>query len=399
MKNQSATAAYALIHAMLWSVYGFLFSYANPYLTERLSFSDTQAGLILGIATALSFALQPLLTSVVDRTRLNVKNLSTFCALLTAACAALTLLHPGENATMLLFAASCVCLQVLPSFANALGMEGIRGGRSVNFGVARGVGSVCFGVSARLASPLISAMGMDAVALSGAVSAAMLALAIAVFPNNPLSADRSDAEKPTTARVFFKEEPKFLVLLLGVILLYIGHNVLSNCMYRIAESKLADAVQDAVTEVQGTALLIAAVAELPMMFLFTKLVKKVRCDVCLLISAVFMSLRILLTLVLPTATGLYAAQLSQALGYALFAVASVYYVGSVVAEKNVVKGQTYLGACNTFGCLLAYVLGGSLIDSFGVENMLLTCAVLSVLGVACLRGGVREVKQTVGTGT
>lgn len=397
MKKRSSTAAYAFIHAMLWSVYGFLFSYANPYLTERLSFSDTQAGLILGIATALSFALQPLLTAVVDRTGLHVKNVSFSCALLTAICAAATLLHPGRNLTMVLFASSCVCLQVLPSFANALGMEGIRGGQSINFGLARGIGSVCFGVSARLASPLIAEMGMDGVALSGAVSAAALALAIAVFPKNPLSVDRKNAEKPTTAREFFREEPKFLGLLLGVILLYIGHNALSNCMYRIAESKLHGATQEAVTDVQGTALLIAAVAELPMMFLFTRLVRKIRCDVWLLLSAVFMTVRILLTLVLPTATGLYAAQLAQALGYALFAVASVYYVGSVVSEKNVVKGQTYLGACNTLGCLLAYVLGGSLIDRIGVENMLLTCSVLSVLGVACLRGGVREVKETVGT--
>lgn len=398
MKNRSATAAYALIHAMLWCVYGFLFSYANPYLTEQLRFSNTAAGLILGIATALSFALQPILTAVVDRTGLNVKKVSFFCALLTAVCAALTLLHLEKNTTMLLFAASCVCLQVLPSFANALGMEGIRGGQSINFGLARGIGSVCFGLSARLASPLISAMGMDAVALSGALSAAVLALAIAFFPKNPLRADRKNAEKPTSARQFFREEPKFLLLLFGVILLYIGHNVLSNCMYRIAESKLSDAAQDTVTEAQGTALLIAAVAELPMMFLFTKLVRRVRCDVWLLLSAVFMTLRVLLTLVLPTASGLYAAQLSQALGYALFAVASVYYVGSVIAEKNVVKGQTYLGACNTLGCLLAYVLGGSLIDRLGVEDMLLVCAVLSAVGVACLRGGLREVKETVGTG-
>ena len=395
MRGRNATLQYTFVHIMLWALYGFMFSYANPYLTEQLKLSDTAAGLVLGIATGLSFLLQPLLTSVVDRTRLDVRHISILCALFTALSAAATLLPVGTDLTMVLFAAACVSLQALPSFANALGMEGIRSGQTINFGLARGIGSVSFGVSAKLASPLIAAFGMDAVALSGAACAAFLGLAAAFFPRGSLV--RMQEEKPTTARIFFRENPKFIALLIGVILLYIGHNALSNCMYRIAESKLAlGASQEAVTDLQGTALMIAAVVELPMMFLFTRLVKKMRCDIWLILSCGFMTLRLVLTLVLPSAMGLYAAQLAQMFGYALFAVASVYYVGSVVSKRNVVKGQTYLGAGNTLGCLLAYVLGGSLIDLVGVSNMLLVSIVLSAIGVVCMIFSTERVRQTVG---
>lgn len=396
MRQRNATVPYAFVHMMLWALYGFLFSYANPYLTNRLHMSDTAAGLVLGIATGIAFLLQPILTAVVDRTKLNVRHVSVFCALFTTVSAMLTLLPVGKTTTMLLFAAACVSLQTLPSFANALGMEGIRSGQKINFGLARGLGSVFFGLGCRIAAPLIAEFGMHAVPASGAICAAFLALAVLTFPHGDRLAVQ-ESTRPTSAKEFFRENPKFIGLLIGVVLLYIGHNALSNCMYRIAQSKLAAGADEAaITDVQGTALMIAAVVELPMMFLFTRLVKKVRCDIWLILSAVFMTLRLILTLLLPAATGLYLAQLAQMLGYALFAVASVYYVGTVVSKRNVVKGQTYLGSGNTLGCLLAYVLCGTLIDLIGVEKMLITGVVLSVIGLAFTIFSTERVKETVG---
>ncbi len=397
MTKRNATMQYAFVHMMLWALYGFLFSYANPYLTERLGLTDTMAGLVLGIATGMAFLLQPILTSIVDRTRLNVRHVSVVCALFTTVCAAATVLPIGKSATAVLFAAACVSLQTLPSFANALGMEGIRCGQKINFGLARGLGSVFFGLGSKLAAPLIAAYSMHAVAVSGAICAALLALAVLFFPTANRLDRQAAEEKPTSAGEFFRENPKFVLLLAGVILLYIGHNALSNCMFRISQSKLtATATQETITDVQGTALMIAAVVELPIMFLFTRLVKRLRCDLLLVASCVFMTLRLILTLVLPGATGLYVAQFAQMFGYALFAVASVYYVGTVVAKRNVVKGQTYLGAGNTMGCLGAYVLCGSLIDMVGVENMLLVSAVLSAIGILCVALGTQRVKATVG---
>ena len=397
-KQHSLTWNYAALQAMIWAEYGFLFSYANPYLTEKLGLTDTVAGLIMGIATGMAFLLQPLLTAIADRTRFRVRQVLLSCSAFSALCAAATLLPlPGKLATTVLFALSCVALQVLPAFANALGMQQIRAGKRVDFGLARGVGSVCFGVGAKAATPLIAWLGMDAVALMGAVTAAGVLLATALFPSTAeTSLTAEQAERPDGAAEFFRKNRRFAVLLFGIVLLYIGHNVLSNCMFRIAQLKLGSADQNAATAVQGTALMIAAVVELPTMFLFTKVVRRVRCDILLLISCVFMTLRLALTLLLPGAWGLYLVQLTQLPGFALFAVSTVYYVGSVVEKRNVVKGQTYLAAANTFGCLLAYVLGGALIDAVGVQNMLLTCTAISVAGLVLAMLSTRRVDTAVG---
>lgn len=392
----TATPWFALIQVFLWGTYGILFSYANPYLTEKIGLSDSLAGIVLCIATAISFLLQPLVTALADRRGLRVKKILLFSGLFTAVCAAATML-PGlsASATMLLFAASCVGLQVQPSFSNALGMEGIRGGQQIDFALARGIGSVSFGLSARIGALLIQALGMDGTAIAGAVTALLMTLATMLMPEAKQLAPRSE-DKPTTASVFFGENPKLATLLLGAVLLYVGHNVLSNCMFRIAQSKLPGVDTAGVTGIQGTALLIAAAVELPTMFLFTKIVRRIRCDLLLLTSCIFMTLRLLLTLLLPGEYGLYIAQLSQMLGFALFAVSTVYYVGTVVEKRNVVKGQTYLGAANTLGCVLAYAGGGLLIDAVGVGKMQLVCLLISLVGTLLVLLSLQRVQKTVG---
>lgn len=395
-KQTSATLPYTFVQAMIWGTYGLLFSYANPYMTEKLGLTDTVAGLILCAATGLACLLQPALTAAADRTSLNVRKILAFGGALTALCAAATMLpRLGVGATAALFAGACVGLQILPSFANALGMECIRSGQKINFGLARGVGSVSFGVTARIAPLLIARLGMAGVALAGAVTAALLVPAVFLMPaGRQLAAQKED--KPTPAAAFFRGNPKMAVFLLGAVLLYVGHNVLSNCMFRVAQLKTPGADDAAATAVQGTALLIAAVAELPAMFLFTAVVKKIRCDLLLLLSCLCMTLRLALTLWLPGVAGLYGAQLMQMLGFALFAVSTVYYVGTVVPKRDVVKGQTYLGTANTLGCLIAWALGGSLIDAVGVPMMLTACIATSAAGFLLALLSVRKVTHTVG---
>lgn len=371
-----------------------MFSYTNQYMTERLLLTDSLAGLILGIATGLSFALQPPLTALAERT--GARRVLILSAACSAICALLTLLPLGTAAAALLFAASCVALQVMPSFANALGMAGIHSGCRINFGLARGIGSTWFGLGARLAALLIGWLGRQAIPLSGAVMALGVVAAALLFPAVGSRSKDEPEQKPDSTGEFFRKNPRFAVLLVGIVLLYIGHNALSNCMFRIAQSKLPAADANAATDLQGTALMIAALIELPTMFLFTRMLRLLRCDLWLLVSGVFMSLRLLLTLVLPGAWGLYLAQVTQALGFAVMVVSSVYYVGTVIDRRNVVKGQTYLGATNTLGCLLAYVFGGVLIDTVGVNGMLIFCLVLSAAGLLLTFLSRQRVDQTVG---
>ena len=391
--KKKLTFTYALQQIMLWALYGCLFSYANPYLTEQLGISDSGAGIILGLATALSFLLQPVLAAVADRIDLNPRRICVAAALINGiSCIAVATM---ATRAVVFFAVACVTLQVLPSFSNAMGMEAMRSGWEINFAVARGIGSVSFGLSAKGMALMIKEFGNQSVVLGGAVIAILFLVTTLSFPK--MGAVEKEKEGENGAGSFFRREPKFILLILASVLLYVGHNALCNCMFRVAQSKLTPETIDRATSLQGSALLIAAVAELPTMFLFTKMLKRVRCDIWLCLSCCFMTLKLLLTWLLPGETGLLLAQLTQVGGYALYAVASVYYVGTVVQKADVVKGQTYLGASNTLGCLIAYVVGGVLIDAAGTVAMLTVCLGASAVGTILMFLARQRVEKTVGT--
>ena len=132
------------------------------------------------------------------------------------------------------------------------------------------------------------------------------------------------------------------------------------------------------------------------MFGFGLMLKWMNSGKWVCISGVFITLRLLLSLLLPGVEGLYAAQICQMLGYALIAVSAVYYVGQKIDKRNVVKGQTYLGITNTLGCLIAHFSGGVLIDRFGVGAMMLICSAVSVVGMLLLFVAVYERRPAKG---
>lgn len=390
--KKKLTLSYALQQVFLWAQYGCLFSYANNYLTAQLDLSKSLAGIILGLATGISFLLQPILATVIEKTGLNARMLCLLGAFANGISCLLAALVPGG--AVVFVAVASVTLQILPSFSNAMGMEAMRNGWEINFAFARGVGSVAFGVSAKVIGSLTTAYGYQIVVLAGFAIAALFFIMTLSLPKTDKEESGTPIEK--LQGNLFRREPRLALLILASILLYVGHNALCNCMLYVAKSKLPTELIHKAESLQGSALLIAAVAELPAMFFFTKLLKKVRCDIWLCLSCCFMTLKLLLTWVLPGEMGLLLAQTAQLGGYALYAVASVYYVGTVVRKEDVVKGQTYLGASNTLGCLIAYVVGGVLCDAMGTDAMLATCLSLSIIGTILLFFARQRVDQTVG---
>lgn len=386
MRDKHATLLYALVQAALWGLYGVLFSFANRYLLS-MGLSNTLAGVVLAVSTAAAMGAQPVITAFVDRAFLTVRQVIFAAGIVMAVCVAGLLMTHALWPTVIFYCLACGALQILPSFGNALGMETIQRGVKMHYGLARGMGAVSFGIGAQIAVPFIDRFGLVTVPVMSVLFILILMGSSALYPVGPKTG--REREVPTDIRTFFGENRAFGVLLVGSVFLYMGHNILNNCMYQIAVYK-GDAAA------QGTALLIAAVLELPAMLWFTRMVRFARCDTWLRVGGVFFTVKVVLILLLPGAAGLCAAQIAQMLGYGVYTMASVYYVASVIPERDVVKGQTYLGLTNTVGCLAGHFAGGALIDAFGVGVMLLFCAGISALGMIVVGASARRVEKTVG---
>lgn len=386
MSRRKINVLYALINIFLWGAYGVLVAYASRYFLH-LGLTNTQSGILLGLGTGASFLIQPLLTGVIERLHVSVQRI---VCILTATILLCTLpllpLIDRRWPAVVLFSVACVCVQALPSFANALGMSAIHGGLPLNYGPSRGLGSVSFALCVQGVNLLLVHFGMRTLAVCAAVLTLGLLISTLCFPR--LEQTQQAHREASSLPQFFLENRRLFLLLTGCVLLLISTSALTNFMYQIALFKGNG-------DAQGTAVMIAAIVELVPMVLFARMLCRARCNFWLKLSGIFCTLRLALTLLLPGIAGLYIAQFAQMLGYGLYTVSSVYYVGMVVAKKDEVKGQTYLGAVCTVGGLMASVFSGLLIDALGVRQMLLVYTGVSALGAVLLFFSVQRTPAVV----
>ena len=165
-----------------------------------------------------------------------------------------------------------------------------------------------------------------------------------------------------------------MTLLVGLTLLFVSHNMLNNFIFQIVQYHGAGSVE------MGNVAGLAAALELPTMFLFTYYLKIVSAGNLLKVSGVFFTLKALMTYLATGMGMIYAAQFMQMFGFALFVVASVYYVNEKIAEQDKVKGQSYMTMTNTAGSVGGSLIAGWLIDSLGVPTMLLVSVLAGLLG-------------------
>ena len=373
-----ATAAYAMLQIMCWGFYAVTLCFSSNVLYE-FGFHDGQISVILGVCTAISFVLQLFLAELMTRRpRLKVWGLLTVIGGIMAVCNFLVCIPGLPNmAAAMCFGGACMLLQILPSWTNAIGMAAIKRGAPANYSIARGLGSLGYSVLAFGTGRLVALRGAEVVMWIGGGCAVALAAAAVWFH---LVAERGLPEQTQTKRVapsgsFLRQYPLFGVFLAGSIALQFSHNLISNFMYQIMLTKNGSAAE------QGIASAICALVELPVMFAFPLLMRRIRCDKWVRFASMFVAVKAVGILLASTPYGVYAAQATQMLGYGLYTISSVNYAELVVGRGESVRAQTYLGSTCTVGTLLATATGGFVCQYLGAQAM-----VLLSLGAA-LTGG------------
>ena len=93
--------------------------------------------------------------------------------------------------------------------------------------------------------------------------------------------------------------------------------------------------------------------------------------------------------------GVYGAQTTQMIGYAVYVMASAYYAGSATDKDDMVRAQSYMTAAIPIGSLIANSTGGFLCQYYTPQGMLLVSTVVAVIGGIIVIAGIRLNKRTV----
>lgn len=372
----NCTAGYSLVQFVTWSHYAIVLAFASNVLYE-FGFSDSRISLFMGIFTALSVAVQVAAGELLSRIKKwDVAGVLVLFGAVMLLCAAVVLL-PDCNRILAVgaFGVICMLLQTLPSLANSMGMDSIRRGAPTDYSIARGIGSLGYSVTALLTGVLVRRLDVAAVHML-TIGVSVLLILSAVWYRSTIRdlAGAESEENRESKAPFFSRYPRFAVFLFGMAFLCVSHGLLCNFMFQIMTSRGAGAME------QGIATSISSLVELPIMFGFPFMLKKLRCDKWVRIAGFCMLLKPLLILLANAPGGIYLAQATQSIGYGLWVIGSVNYAERVVDQGESIRAQSYHGAVTTVSTVLALSMGGVLIEYLGVQTMVMVSLGCSLVG-------------------
>ena len=145
-KSKNLTGSYSCIQALYWMYFAAIMSFSGFFLLGG-GFSNTQIGIIAAVAGIMSALLQPVLAGYADRPDSpSLKKIIQILYVIQLLLGIGLFFSRTLILTGLLYGISIALLQLMTPFINALGMESINQGQKLNFGLARGMGSVAYAV-------------------------------------------------------------------------------------------------------------------------------------------------------------------------------------------------------------------------------------------------------------
>lgn len=393
--RKSLNIKYMASQIFYFGAFAAMMGYASVYLLYK-GFSNSTIGIILSLCSILAVFMQPALASFADNHK-NIeirKIINTIVAIAIILSVALLVIPTNQTLIFILIVAIFSLETTIMPLINTLAFIFEKYGIQINFGIARGLGSVAYALTSMALGYIVEWFSPDLLPICYVVFNALLFIVVHLFvlPKNAQIVD-ADEESETEAEVqenvsllkFASKYKKFIVFLLGFVLVYFAHTIINNFFIQIVTNVGGNSSD------MGNAVFLAAMLELPTMAYFTKLSQKVNCGTLIKASIVLFLAKHAITYLATNMVMIYIAQVLQMGAYALFIPASVYYVNCKVDNKDIVKGQSFVTTSMTMSGVFANIIGGILLDAVGVSEVLLIGVILSLIGAVIVLFTVEKV--------
>ncbi len=397
INSKKITLLLAIAQGGYWSSFCAAYGFATVFLRSR-GFSASQIGVIIAVASLLAVLLQPVFAGIADKSkRISIHVITAL--LLVGALIFFGMLLFTKNifiATLALFIMANALNQTLQPFINAVSFYYINRGVEANFGMARSMGSLSYAIVSPITGELAERYGSNVIIIAGVLFFAITAGVVLIMPRFkdvlPDSSGDIRQKKVKSKRdggifSFFAGYKLFSLALVGSTLIFIFHCSTNNYMLQMAESLGGNA------STMGIALAIAAAFEIPSMMFSYQIMKKIKYNYILIIAGVFFCIKAVLYIMATNITMLYISQAFQMVSYAFFLPASVFYVNYTMNDNDKVKGQALMTGTSTLGGVIGSLLGGTLIEHYGVRSMEWVGLVFAVVGTIVLFISVSGIKN------
>jgi len=373
---------FAAIQSSYWISFVPLGGFAVVLLQSK-NFTDSEIGIILAMQSIASIIAQPVISTFAGKhPGIPLKKIITAMLILGAAITSIFFFLPHLLLpAVLIFTVVGMTQFSAPAFINAMAMQLTNAGVRINYGVSRGLGSLAFALFGVALGKLVDISGTDMIIPFSVIS--MLVTSFFVWKVYvPRPKDQKDllvslpSEIPqTNLLTFLRKNQAYTGFCISSAFIFACHACISNFLPNITDS-LGGSITD-----QGIIRGISAAFELPVMFLYSFIARRISSHKLLIISAFSFFIKSLITMLVPSMSLLFLAQILQMPAFGLYTPAAVHFSDHSVHDADRVRAQAIsmvagIGIGNVFGNLG----GGFMLDQWGLHTMMMVSTALGFIG-------------------
>lgn len=377
--KRNLTARYSLTQFSYWAAAMGAASFATTYLLDK-GLSSGLIGVLLAASGLLSCVTSPIMASFADRAKKFILSqmmlaLSALCIL----CFSLQLM-PGlpVMAAGIFYILGMWASDAIHPLLNALNVACDDSSYPINFGMARGIGSVASATSALVLGHILARWGSTWMFVFLIFFRVLCMIAIAGFPKLEKTRSAPGAlDESCSIPEFFVRYKWYCISILGIGFLGMFHAMTETYLIAVMERLGGDSSH------VGTALFISSMSGAPVIFFYSFFRKRSKTENLLKISALTFLLKAILFCIAPAIGFVYLLEVLQSTSYGFLGPTQVFFAGSRVRPADMVKGQAFITAAYSLGCSGGNFAGGQLLN-FSVEAMLFAGVAMALTGTLIL---------------
>jgi len=378
--------SYTSVHGTYWMYSSVILSFSSVFLLSK-GYTNSEIGVVLAIANIVSFVLQPALADLIDRSKKITLSIVTQIMVVFLLLGTLSLIYfPGKSFSLstiyMLLAALHIAVQPM---INAMAFHYSDASERLNFGIARGGGSVAFAGISSILGALVVAFGTTSIPVTGVVLLTLFLVSLigldrlyhrmtVAQPSKSGSFKPHVDASPITLVAFVRRNKVFVIFSFAVLLIYFQNVAINNYLIQILSAVGGRSDQ------MGRLLSFMALLELPGLFFFSRIRFWFSCQFMLKVASIGFILKVLFTYLATSVGFVYFAFLFQLVSFPFFLSASVHLVDEIMEKGEAVKGQSLLTAMITLSAVFASLFGGMVLDISGPSQLLLVSTLTTVIG-------------------
>lgn len=341
------------------------------YFLEHFGFSFIGIGTAMAVSSLIASILQRGLGRLQDARQYSWKNILIVLNIIMLISSLAIFIAPPFM-LLILFGVIVVAVGCMYPFLNSAVFYYQHNGIQTNFGVSRGFASLSYMIGAIIMGNMLLYFGVMVINYFSAISLIIMIAVLYMLPYYG-SYETENRRSKLKDSVLLKY-PMFLFCFIAVTLFMIFHNMFMGYLINIFEN-VGGNIQDV-----SIANSLGALLELPTMFLFSRIMEKVSVKKLIIFASFCYIIRALIVLFAHSTAGIYLSFLFHMLSFAIIIPASVQLTDEIMDKDEKYEGHTLIGSTLTFGAIFSYFIGGSIIDTYGVNTMLVVLVAITVAG-------------------